>query len=61
MGLKWRKDSIQELNEVMTRKQLQEENARLKAYAEGLNEQLDSTMLALCDVYEKVLSQGGDV
>ena len=59
MGLKWRKDSVQELNEVMTRKQLQEENERLKAYAESLNEQLDSTMMALCDVYEQIV--GGDV
>lgn len=59
MALNWRKDSVKELRTQKSRKQLQEENEQLQAEVESLNGQLDSTMMALCDVYELIV--GGDV
>lgn len=57
MGLKRiRVDSIQELKKQKTTKQLQKENEELREKVTALESQLDSTNLALCDVYEQLLS-----
>lgn len=58
MALVWHKQSVKELRERKTRKQLQEENEALKEQVTGLEATLDDTMLALCDVYELLV--GGD-
>ena len=57
MGLKRiRVDSIQELKKQKTTAQLQKENEELREKVTALESQLDSTNLALCDVYEQLLS-----
>lgn len=50
-----RKDSIKELNKRKTNEQLSRENAELRAKVAALEEQVDNTNLALCDVYEQML------
>lgn len=58
MGLKvLRQDSVKEKRKEKTRKQLQEENEKLQAKVESLENQLTDTQMALCDVYE--LMEGG--
>lgn len=59
MAIKWRKDSVKELQKRKSRADLQKENEELQAEVESLNGWLDSTMMALCDVYELIV--GGDV
>lgn len=60
MGLKRiRVDSIKELNKKKTVAQLQEENEELKQKVTTLENDLDSTNLALCDVYEQLLTATG--
>lgn len=57
MGLKRiREDSIVELNKKKNLAQLQKENEELQNKVTTLEDQLDSTQLALCDVYEQVLA-----
>ena len=41
-----------------TREQLQRENQALRAQIAGLEAQLEDTQLALCDVYEAMLTGG---
>ncbi len=50
-----RKDSIKNRRQ-KTRTELQAENEALKAKVQSLEEQVDNTNLALCDVYEQMLS-----
>ena len=50
-----RKDSIKELNKRKTNEQLSRENAELREKVAALEEQVDNTDLALCDVYEQML------
>lgn len=50
-----RKDSIKELNKRKTNEQLSRENAELREKVAALEEQVDNTNLALCDVYEQML------
>lgn len=52
MALKWKKESVAELRKRKTTAQLQKENEELKKQLEVQGQQLDDTMLALCDVYE---------
>lgn len=60
MGLKRiRVDSIKELNKKKTVAQLQQENEELKEKVTTLENDLDSTNLALCDVYEQLLAATG--
>jgi cell division protein FtsB len=57
MGLKRvRVDSIKELKKQKTTAQLQQENEELKKKVTTLENDLDSTNLALCDVYEQLLA-----
>ena len=57
MGLKRvRVDSIKELQKQKTTAQLQQENEELKKKVTTLENDLDSTNLALCDVYEQLLA-----
>ena len=42
----------------LTREQLQQENERLKEKVKTLEAQLEDTQLALCDVYEAMLTGG---
>lgn len=59
MGVKRiRTDSVKEKQKEKSRKQLQEENERLQAKVESLENQLTDTQMALCDVYE--LLEGGE-
>ena len=59
MGLnRIKKDSVAELKKRKSRQELQEENERLQAKVESLEEQLTDTQMALCDVYE--LLEGGE-
>lgn len=64
MGIKWRKDSVAALRQKKSMAQLQEENEQLMADVSNLETQLTSTQLALCDVYEQLLTvsslTGGD-
>ena len=50
-----RKDSIKELNKRKTNEQLSRENAELREKVAALEEQVDNTNLALCDVYEQMI------
>ncbi len=43
---------------ILTREQLQRENERLKEKIKTLEGQLEDTQLALCDVYEAMLTGG---
>ena len=55
MGLKRvRVDSVKELKKQKTTAQLQQENEELKKKVTTLENDLDSTTLALCDVYEQL-------
>ena len=57
MGLKRvRVGSIKELKKQKTTAQLQQENEELKKKVTTLENDLDSTNLALCDVYEQLLA-----
>ena len=57
MGLKRvRVDSGKELKKQKTTAQLQQENEELKKKVTTLENDLDSTNLALCDVYEQLLA-----
>jgi len=55
MGLlRIRQDSIKDRKK-KTMAELQEENERLTAQVAALEEQVDNTNLALCEVYEQML------
>ena len=57
MGLKRvRVDSVKELKKQKTTAQLQQENEELKKKVTTLENDLDSTNIALCDVYEQLLA-----
>ena len=57
MGLKRvRVDSVKELKKQKTTALLQQENEELKKKVTTLENDLDSTNLALCDVYEQLLA-----
>lgn len=57
MGLKRvRVDSVKELKKQKTTAQLQQENEELRKKVTTLENDLDSTNLALCDVYEQLLA-----
>lgn len=49
-------DSIAELKQKKTTAELQKENEELKTKVTQLENELDSTNLALCDVYEQLLA-----
>lgn len=49
MAVKWRKDSVKELQKRKTLEEIQKEN-------ELLSIQLTDTQLALCDVYEQLIA-----
>ena len=51
-----RVDSVKELKKQKTTAQLQQENEELKKKVTTLENDLDSTNLALCDVYEQLLA-----
>lgn len=53
--VKRRVDSIQEMNKRKTNEQLTRENDELREKLAALEEQVDNTNLALCDVYEQML------
>ncbi len=53
-----RKDSIKGRRH-KTRAELQAENEALREKVQALEEQVDNTNLALCDVYEQMLSSMG--
>ena len=56
--VKRREDSIKEMNKRKSNEQLTRENEELRAKVAALEEQVDNTNLALCDVYEQMI--GGD-
>ena len=56
--VKRREDSIKEMNKRKSNEQLTRENEELRAKVAALEEQVDNTNLALCDVYE--LLTGGE-
>ena len=53
--VKRRVDSIQEMNKRKSNEQLTRENEELRAKVAALEEQVDNTNLALCDVYEQMI------
>ena len=53
--VKRREDSIKEMNKRKSNEQLTRENEELRAKVAALEEQVDNTNLALCDVYEQML------
>lgn len=53
--VKRREDSIKEMNKRKSNEQLTRENEELRAKVAALEEQVDNTNLALCDVYEQVI------
>lgn len=53
--VKRREDSIKELNKRKTNEQLTRENEELRAKVAALEEQVDNTNMALCDVYEQMI------
>lgn len=62
MGLKRiRVDSVKELRQKKTTAELQQENEELKTKVTQLETELDNTNLALCDVYEQLLTVSGEV
>lgn len=62
MGLKRiRVDSIKEMKQQKTTAELQQENEELKTKVTQLETELDNTNLALCDVYEQLLTVSGEV
>lgn len=50
-----REDSIKEMKKRKTNEQLTRENEELRAKVAALEEQVDNTNLALCDVYEQMI------
>ena len=54
MGVR-REDSIKEMNKRKSNEQLTRENEELRAKVAALEEQVDNTNLALCDVYEQMI------
>lgn len=50
-----REDSIKEMNKRKSNEQLTRENEELRAKIAALEEQVDNTNLALCDVYEQMI------
>ena len=61
MGVKRiRVDSIVELSQKKTTAELQKENEELQSKVTQLENELDSTNLALCDVYEQLLTVTGE-
>lgn len=62
MGLKRiRVDSVKEMRQKKTTAELQQENEELKTKVTQLETELDNTNLALCDVYEQLLTVNGEV
>ena len=53
--VKRREDSIKEMNKRKSNEQLTKENRELRAKVAALEEQVDNTNLALCDVYEQMI------
>lgn len=53
--VKRREDSIKEMNKRKTNEQLTRENEELRAKVAALEEQVDNTNMALCDVYEQMI------
>lgn len=53
--VKRREDSIKEMNKRKSNEQLTRENEELRAKVAALEEQVDNTNLALCDVYEQTI------
>ena len=53
--VKRREDSIKEMNKRKSNGQLTRENEELRAKVAALEEQVDNTNLALCDVYEQLI------
>ena len=53
--VKRREDSIKEMNKRKSNEQLTRENEELRAKVAALEEQVDNTTLALCDVYEQMI------
>lgn len=53
--VKRRQDSIKEMNKRKSNEQLTRENEELRAKVAALEEQVDNTNLALCDVYEQMI------
>ena len=53
--VKRREDSIKEMNKRKSNEQLTRENEELRARVAALEEQVDNTNLALCDVYEQMI------
>lgn len=52
-----REDSVSGNSKKPTREQLQRENERLKEQVKILEDQVEDTQLALCDVYEAMLGE----
>lgn len=50
-----REDSIKEMNKRKSNEQLTRENEELRAKVAALEEQVDNTNMALCDVYEQMI------
>ena len=53
--VKRREESIKEMNKRKSNEQLTRENEELRAKVAALEEQVDNTNLALCDVYEQMI------
>ena len=53
--VKRREDAIKEMNKRKSNEQLTRENEELRAKVAALEEQVDNTNLALCDVYEQMI------
>ena len=53
--VKRREDSIKEMNKRKSNEQLTRDNEELRAKVAALEEQVDNTNLALCDVYEQMI------
>ena len=53
--VKRREDSSKEMNKRKSNEQLTRENEELRAKVAALEEQVDNTNLALCDVYEQMI------
>ena len=53
--VKRREDSIKEMNKRKSNEQLTRENEELRAKVAALEEQVDNTNFALCDVYEQMI------
>lgn len=56
MSVKWKKESVAELRQQKTRAQLQAENEALLRKVAALENQVTDTQVALCDVYEQILT-----